>query len=262
MGEVKVGICEWVVPSRRMDHFSVCKEMGYQGMVVDLGWYDKPDSLTNKEIRETYMELSHYYNIDMTTLSVNNICLTGMAIESTYNEMVKTFDAMMEVALDMKISLLQIPSFGKGMIYDKKGFNNTAKCLKHLCQISQGTGVTIGWESSVDSVDSLRMLEVINQPHLKLYFDTANPMWLCNGLDGPKLLGDIKNHVVEVHMKDVAYDDKAEKYNFASLGEGEVKLMESIEILKSMNYSGWVHNENELSFDLLKKDADMLKKVF
>lgn len=262
MSAVKVGICEWAVPSRRMDRFSVCKEMGYQGMVVDLGWYDKPDSLSNKDMRETYKELSQEHHIEMTTLSVNNIYYQGMSVASAYDEMVNTFDALMAVALDMNIGLLQIPSFGKGMITNKEEFENTAKCLEYLCRISEGSGVTIGWESSTNGADSLRMLEKINQPHLKLYFDTANPLWLCGGLDGPATLEVIKEHVVEIHMKEVAYDETSKRFDFVALGEGQVKLMDSIDIIKSMNYSGWVHNENELSYETLKKDAAMLKKAF
>jgi sugar phosphate isomerase/epimerase len=262
MSAIKVGICEWAVPSRRMDRFLVCKEMGYQGMVVDLGWYDKPDSLRNKDMRETYKELSQVHQIEMTTLSVNNLYYQGMSHASSYEEMVHTFEAMMKVALDMKIGLLQIPSFGSGMITNKEEFENTAKCLQYLCQISEGSGVTIGWESSTNGADSLRMLEKINKPHLKLYFDTANPLWLCGGLDGPATLDTIKDHVVEIHMKEVTYNEESKGFNYVALGEGQVKLMESIDIIKSMNYSGWVHNENELSYEILKKDAALLKTVF
>lgn len=85
---------------------------------------------------------------------------------------------------------------------------------------------------------------------------------MANGLDAPKILDIIKNHVVEVHLKDVGAKNSNGSRSFVPLGTGEVNLKESIKILKSFNYTGWVHVENNYSIELLTKDFQMIINEF
>lgn len=262
MGKVKFGMCEWCIPTKRYDRFRLCRDMGYQGMVVDLGNYEQSDSLYNKQTRDRYMRMAQEYGIAMPTLSVNALCDLGMAIGDSYDQIVLTFDALVATAIEMDIKLLQIPSFVNGIIKDEAGFQSTAKCLQYLCKITKNTDIVVGWESCTDGPSSLRMLEMISEPHLKLYFDTANPLWLCGGLDGPQVLDTIRDSVVEFHMKEVGYTESSDKLEFMRLGTGAVGFMQSVEIMKSMDYSGWMHNENELSAPLLMQDLALLEELF
>lgn len=260
--KVKFGICEWVLPETPEGTIALASKMGYEGMVLEGGRANDGFPISQKAMQQDYMEKALDYDITLTTLALSELCHTTMCDSANYGSVTEIFDIMIDTAYAMGINLLQVPSFHKGFIRTEDDFINTAKCIKYACKRAQDSGIIIGTENNLDAKGNLRILETVSEENLKIYFDTANPFYLCGDIDAPELLTAVKDHLCEVHAKDVNYRNVVSDKEFVPLGTGEVKLKESMDIIKASDYSGWIHNENEYSISKFTEDLDILKQMF
>ena len=260
--DIQIGICLWCIPEKGINKIKCASDMGYKGIVLEQGSIDSGFLLSTKDNQRELIEEAYKYNIEFPTLAVNEFCKTGMNIAKNYEIVKEIFRVTFDIAISMDIKTLQLPSFVKGFIRSEEELLNTAKCLKYICEMTKDTGIIVGTENGLSAEDNLRLLEMVNENHLKVYFDTANPYWISGRQYAPEILEKVKEHVCEVHLKDVGIIDDSDKLQFVPLGKGVVDIEESIKILKKMNYCGWVHNENSYSYDLLKQDVTYIEQSF
>ena len=123
---------------------------------------------------------------------------------------------------------------------------------------TRGSGVTITIEDygmipgfTASGAECLEVLEAANCPELKFTFDNGNFLF---GDDRPTQVFDMfKGRIAHVHIKDFALCDAGDQplltsaagvgYKSCAIGEGEGEVAETVRLLKSDGYDGWLSIE-------------------
>ena len=120
--------------------------------------------------------------------------------------------------------------------------------LKVLAEMAQQGGVTLvhencnGW-GGIGPRQTLELLERVGSPHLKLVWDTGNPVG--HGQDAWAYYEAVRDHIIYVHIKDCVTKDGKERYTFP--GEGEGKVKEVVGDLLASGYDGGFSIEPHLA---------------
>jgi len=238
----KIGISVWCIPVQGIENrVQWAAQNGLQGIELDLGEENNPDSLCRPEIRSQYTELRNHWNVAYPSLAVNVFGSPGHGISGSPNQ-ARTRQAIeksVEAALALNIPLLQLPSFGTAEINSEGDFQNTVELLRYACRCAEGTELLVGSENILSTADQLRLIEQAGHPKLRLYFDTRNPFHM-RGFDVAPMLEQVYPHVCEVHVKDGLNSDAS-----TLLGKGNSGFLRSFDVLIQRGYSGWLMLEND-----------------
>lgn len=249
---MKLGICAWVLPHDLKGVFDLAKELGLDGVEVDYGGFDKDELI---QLRETY-------NIEVPTMAMNIFCDKGMSkvIHEAYVK--SSFEGAIDLAHELGIKKLQVPSFIDGFINNEEELVQTIKMLKYACAYAKQYDLPIGTENAVDTVDNKRMLKEIDSELLFTYFDTANPH-VFSGFDSVEMAKELKGTVKELHAKD-AHDNSNRTLR---LGEGDTSFDETLAVFVSAGFDGYIFFESDYSqfvdyVDVMKDDIMKVRTAF
>lgn len=267
---IKIGICHWSLPIEGPYALKLVSELGLQGIQLDIGPYDRGFPLSYKEVQEAYLEMSEKYNVKITSLAVRELDNYGLTRENGTAEKDIALEAVMtaiDIAKEMDISNVMIPSFEDGDIKTEQDFQNVIEVLRKACDKTLNSNITITTENLLSIEENKRLFSIINRPNLKLYFDTQN-YYLRRQYNPAEMINELFPFIEEVHAKDG-------KNGFMSanlLGEGDSGFYKSMEALKDNDYKGWILLENyydqkplSLANDnpikLLEEDVSILKNA-
>lgn len=236
------GICQWCMPGRtRVAKIEACAQCGLDGIELDLGPFENGlDLSSGKEMAEC-CQAAFDHGFQLPSISVNALCTHGMSRPESGPVVREILERAIRCANKMSIRLIQLPSFGNGAIRTNEELVQTAACLTFACDYAADFGITIGTENALSADRNSCLLQQVNRSNLKIYFDTGNPK-LFSDLDPAGILRDLISHVCEIHVK-----DGLDSRNCRFLGEGSTGFAESMETLKSTEYKGWIHLENNYS---------------
>ena len=166
--------------------------------------------------------------------------------DSSYDEMRKAIPRMHKLG----IKLIRIMSFlvPKELFGESAQFQDEAiKRIKVIAKLAEDSGITLVHENCSSwgglSLDhTLRLLEGVKSPALKLVYDTGNPVFHDDVRGMPpykkqsswEFYNAVKEHVVYVHIKDGRIIDGKDIYKFAGDGDGDVR-----KILKDLLKNGY-----------------------
>jgi sugar phosphate isomerase/epimerase len=270
MGKMKFGICEWACPLDGPYACKIAAQLGLDGIELDLGGYERNFPLANNVIQEAYREAGKTWGIEFSAIAVNALCRHGMnnSSESKEGKIARlAIRKGIEAADALGLPLVQLPSFEDGAIRTAEDMDSLAENLRYACDLAAEKGILIGMEN-VLSIDENRMiLQRVGKSNLKIYFDMQN-YFLNRGYDSVVMLEALAQDIIEFHAK----DGNVGELSGALLGTGDSRFYEQVEVIKKIQYSGWIHLENfydqqPLSttgdpFELLKKDITILKEAF
>lgn len=119
---------------------------------------------------------------------------------------------------------------------------------KELAKMAEAGGIILahencsGWASQSPE-NSLRLVEEVSSPALKLLYDTGNPV---HDVQDPwDFYSKVKEYVVYCHIKD--YKKEGEKYEATFPGEGNGRVLEVIKDLLSIGYDGFLSIEPHMT---------------
>ncbi len=235
----KIGICLWSVPAKdNASRIRLAHQLGIHGFEIDLGNSEQGFPMAQESVQSVFKTWRDQLGLTYTTLGVNEFCSCSMSDPVLRQRAHEAVDKAIEVAAAMEIPLLQFPSFFASEIKDAAGFGATVDCLRYACEKAGEKDILIGSENALDLANQRLLLEMVDAPNFRIYFDTANPKCM-KGLSGPELLEDAYPKVGEVHLKDECEDGRP-----ALLGQGDTAFNQSMAILNSRDYDGWMHLEN------------------
>lgn len=188
------------------------------------------------QVREIYSEAG----IALPALAVNALCRVGMAKWENRNSVAKILEQAVEVAVELGIDLLQLPSFVKGMIETEEEFANTVECLKIACDCAAKAGAQIGTENALDGENNLKLFSEVDRSNLRSFFDTQNP-WAFSQVSSASVLDATKHLLCDVvHVK----DGMENRLSSELLGEGDSDFFATFDRLKKIGFDGWFVLEN------------------
>lgn len=136
--------------------------------------------------------------------------------------------------------------------------------------MAEAYGILIGTENALGKHQNLILAQLVDHPLFRFYFDNQN-LWRMKGQSCQEVLSVMKEHLIEVHVKDSLMLDGNQIW--MPLGQGDCEFTSSMTSLKEFDYQGWIHLENDYQIDptndtsysytdAIQKDLNTLKAIF
>ncbi|MDT8296897.1 MAG: sugar phosphate isomerase/epimerase family protein [Spirochaetaceae bacterium] len=271
MAANKLGICEWSLPVEGPYACRLASEIGFEGIQLDVGPYEKGFPKSRSFLQKAYMHMGKEYGIEFPSMAARVSDYYSMVSEpgSREHEIVKSgIAAAIDACGAMSIPRVLIPNFEKSAIRTDRHFDIAVEVIRWACDLASDKGVTILPENTLSENRFRALVKAVDRKNIGLYFDFQN-YYLHNDDNTPELLKNVIDLVQETHVKDGRNKD----LSGALLGTGAVHFEKSVKVLKDHGYTGWIVSENYYDMeplcgpsddplDLMKKDLDTLKKLF
>ncbi len=245
MMDLHFGICEWSLPVSGPLAIAIAKEAGYEGMQIgEAGGRKMGYPLNNPRVQSAYLEAASQQQIELHSLNLGALLAEGTL---NYSKATKEGEWAREslrrgfdVCRDMNIGTVVITVDPK----TEETTNNVVENLAYAEELAAACGVEIAVESANPLDEILAILDKVSDK-TKICMDLLNPLRFGTGnpQEQTRVFG--KDRISHFHMKDSTKDlFVLGQRGCTLLGQGDAGIGESVEIIKEMNYSGWLITEN------------------
>lgn len=236
MPAIKIGACDWSIgKSSNVEAFDVAKEIGLDGIMVNMGGPDNDLHIRHKEVQEAYKKASGRTGIIVSSLAL------GLFNQFPFHSDPRTQDWIKDsitAAKNLNTKVVLLAFFNASDLRNDASRKEAAiQHLKAVMPLAEETGVILGIESYLNAKEHEEIMDAVGSKNLKVYFDFRNTA--DAGFDPVaefKKLG--KDKVCELHMKE----------NGFLLGKGSVDWNGVADAVYAMNYTGngWMQIEGAI----------------
>jgi sugar phosphate isomerase/epimerase len=272
---MKYAITQWSYPGNGIYAIKFAASAGYEGIQIELGDYKNGYYMKNREMQKIYMEEAEKYGLEFPSIVLNDVMrhgFLGPRDNDEYKIAIDSIDMILEVASEMKLNSVMIPSFFESQICNMDNFNRTVEVLRDTCVKAEKNGILIASETSLAAEMQIELMKQIDMPNLKTFFDTQNLLWYDGLSQTENLIKLLPYLCKQVHLCDGwGNRENGGPNGGAILGTGEAKFFEQIKILGESHFDGWLITENiywkkslyDLGnpYELSKKDLEIVKKA-
>lgn len=224
----RVGACDWSIGKMaNSGSFEVARQIGLEGVQVSLGTQADDMKLRRPEVQKEFVDAARKAGVEIASLAIGE--LNNVPYKKDARTEAWVSDGIdVQKALGVKVNLLAF--FGNGdLAGDAAGTDEVVKRLKKVAPKAEKAGVVLGLESWLSAEDTLRIIDRVGSPAVKMYYD------VCNSTErGYDILKEIRllgrNHICEFHLKE----------NGFLLGQGKVNLSKVREAIEDIGYEGWL----------------------
>ena len=227
----KIGACDWSLGQMAsVRAFAVAKQIGLDGVQVSLGTEADDMHLRQPEVRRKFQEAAQAAGVEIGSLAIGTLNEIPYKSDPRTEAWVSDSVDVLQ-ALGVKVILLAF--FGKGdLVDDPKGVDEVVRRLKKVAPKAEKAGVVFGLESWLSAEETMRIMDRVGSPAVKMYYD------VCNSTDrGYDIIKEIrwlgKKNICEFHMKE----------NGFLLGKGKVNLEQVRDAINDIGYEGWMQIE-------------------
>ena len=241
--DVKLGICNFCFPGTGLFAPQLVKEVGLDGMSVEYGAYEKGYPLSQKIIRDLYLDQQQKFGIEYANIgcSDGDFLPFHMRPSDPRFETVRKahFDAV-DAAAYMKIPAVFFSNFNASLVETEEDMEYTVKRYRELCDYAGEKGIEIGCECPLSVEKQLELVDRVSKVNFKLFYDSDNYSYFTSFKQVDVLDGIYPHMMNQLHVKDSTEGHIAN----ALLGTGVSDFKGSIAYLKEHSYSGWLIIEN------------------
>lgn len=246
----KVSVCDWMILKRqKIGEFALARELGCDGIEVDMGGLGKRDTFDNKlrylHFQKLFKEKAKENNIEISSIAMSGFYGQSFVERSNYVELVQDCLNTMK-AMNVKTAFLPLGVCNLTKNPDLRP--ELVRRMKVVGDMAAAEGLVIGIETSLDAKGDVELLKEINSKGIKIYFKFQNALEagrdVCRELE---ILG--KENLCElIHCTDT--DGVTLEHN-TRLDMKKVKVT-----LDRMGWSGWLVMERSRD----KNDVHNVKK--
>ena len=236
------------------DSFALAQEIGLDGVQVSLGTAADNMKLRQPEVQKQFKEAARIAEVKIASLAIGELNNFPYKSDPRTELWVQDSVAVMQ-AMGVKVELLAF--FGKGDLRDDtEGIGEVVRRLKKVAPRAEKAGVILGLESWLSAEATVRIMEQIGSPAVKMYYDVCNSTE--RGYDVPREIRWLgKNRICEFHMKE----------NGKLLGEGTVNFERVRDAIQDISFEGWMQIEGAVPprgnlVESYKKNLEYLRKLF
>lgn len=230
----KIGACDWSI-GKLADpaSFEVARQIGLDGVQVSLGTAADDMKLRQPEVQQQFRDAAKKAGVQIASLAIGELNNVPYQSDPRTEAWVSDSVPVMQ-ALGVRVVLLAF--FGKGdLIGDPAGTDEVIRRLKKVAPEAERAGVVLGLESWLSAEATLRIMDRVGSPAVKMYYD------VCNSTDrGYDIYQEIrqlgKERICEFHMKE----------NGCLLGQGPVNFEKVRDAINDIGYTGWMQIEGAL----------------
>jgi len=230
----KIAVCDWMILKRqKLGAVKRTHEIGADGLELDMGSLGQRPTFDNKLLdpieRKKFKDELSKYNLELSSIAMSGFYAQSFAERETVPAMLRdTINTM--VMMNVKIAFLPLGVKGDLIKYPELR-PAIVERLKMAGEMALAAKVTIGIETALDATGELELLNEINSPAIKSYFNFANPLQKGRDLiQEIKILG--KENIYQIHCTD---EDGVWLENNNRINMPKVK-----QTLDKIDWSGWL----------------------
>lgn len=234
----QIGVCDWMVLKRqKLGEFKLAKELGCDGIEMDMGGLGNRNSFDNK-MRDPKMVCLFKHTADSFGIKVGAVAMSGFYGQSfakkeswrwLIQDCLNTMDAM-----GAKVAFLPLGGCGNNWTDSLQLRRQIAWRLHEIGEMAKARGMVIGIDTPLDAEGNIKLLDEINSDGIKIFykFQTAieNKRDIAKEI---KTLG--KDRICAIHASNTdgvwLRNDKA------------VKMKKIKKALDKAGWSGWLFVE-------------------
>jgi sugar phosphate isomerase/epimerase len=255
--KLHIGACDWSIgKSSDIGAFEVAKQIGLEGVQVNLGSDENALHLRQKSRQQAYLAESKRTGVKIAGLAISELNRVPYKSEPRTEEWV--WDAV-DVAKNLGVKVILLAFFSKNDLRDDEpGKKEVIKRLRIVAPKAEKMGITLGIESYLSAQEHLDIMERVGSKSVKVYVDFRNSADAgYDVINEIKLLG--KDAICELHMKE----------NGFLLGQGTLNWKKIAQTLNEMDYvgGGWMQIEGARPegtniVDAYKHNREYLRSLF
>jgi L-ribulose-5-phosphate 3-epimerase len=224
----KIGACEWMLGKpHNPASLEVAKEIGLDGVQVDMGSVANNMHLRRPEVQKAYLEASKRTGVAIASLAEAAFWDAPLCTDP---RAAKWLNQSIDVCKALGITD-PMPACFELDLNNKAATNHFVAVLKKIAPKAETLGVTIGLENWLSADDHRRLLDRIGSPAVKVYYDVGNST--DKGRNVPKEIRSLGKLICEFHFKDGRH----------LLGHGRIDFKQVRKALDDIHYSGWLNIE-------------------
>lgn len=269
---VKLGICNFCCPGTGVFAPQMVAEVGLDGMSVEYGSYENGYALSQKSVRDYYLDAQQKYGIEYANVGCSNgdfVPLFAKEGDELYDVVDKATLDSVDAAAYMKIPMVFFSTFLASFPDTDEKLEGLAKRFQKLCDYANDKNIVISWENPLPFDKQKAVIDAVDRPNFNLFYDSNNYYFFA-GMDQVEILDQMYDYMGNnLHVKDGTEGCLAN----AVLGTGANNFYGTAEYLKKRDYNGWIILENlyELKnmrhlnpeyIEIMKQDVAVLKKTF
>lgn len=259
----KIAVCDWMILKRqKIGAFELTREIGADGLELDMGSLGKRDSFDNKlrepHFQRLFKEKAAEFNVEISSIAMSGFYAQSIVGRDNYLDLIQDCLNTMKV---MEVKTAFLPLGIEGDLVKKPEVRpEMVRRLKVIGDMAAKDGLVIGIETALDAKGDIELLKEIDSPGIKIYFKFQNP--LESGRDvyeELRILG--KERICQIHCTDtdgvtLPHNERLDMYKIK-------------EVLDEINWKGWLVVERSRDANDVRNvkgnygtNVAYLKKVF
>jgi L-ribulose-5-phosphate 3-epimerase len=246
----KIGACDWSLgKSSNLGAFDVAKQIGLQGVQVNMGSVGDNMRLRDKNLQQQYLQKSKETGVAIAGLALAELNNIPYKSDARTDEWVSD---SIDVAANIGAKVILLAFFyANDLRNDDKGKKAVIEKLKKVMPKAEKQNITLGIESYMTAEEHIDIIEKVGSNNLKVYYDFRNAADAGNDIYKEiKLLGN--KYICECHCKENGY----------LLGKGDLDFRKIRTTLDEINFSGWLQIEGAVPKDASVVDSYVQNLAF
>jgi L-ribulose-5-phosphate 3-epimerase len=248
----KVAVIDLMILKRqKLGAFQLTKDIGADGVEVDMGGLGNRPTFDNQllidSVRQQFLNKAKELYLEIPSLGMTGYYAQSFCQREQFIQSIKDCITTMKL-MNVKVAFLPL-GVQCDLVKKPELRDSVVSRLKIAGKMAEEAGVTIGIETALDAKGEKKLLQDVNSPAIKSYFNFSNA--IKNGRDLNKELKTLgKKYIVQIHCTN---DDGVWLQNDPKIDMKEVK-----KTLDKMHWSGWLVIERSRD----AKDPRNVKKNF
>lgn len=181
----KIAACDWMMLKRqKLGEFALTKEIGGDGVEMDVGGLGTRDTFDNKfhhrHFRELFRRTADSLQVEVPSVAMSGFYGQSFLTHHNYKALVEDCLSTMR-AMDSRVAFLPLGGIQEDWTEPGRAHDELVKRLHVAGVMAEADGAVIGIRTPLDARDNIRLLEEINSPGVKIYFSVQTA--LDNGRD-------------------------------------------------------------------------------
>lgn len=170
----QVGVCDWMVLKRqKLGEFKLARELGCDGLEMDMGGLGKRDSFDNK-IRQPEMARLFRHTADSLEIKVGAVAMSGFygqsfAAKQSWKWLVEDCLNTMQM-MQAKVAFLPLGGCGKDWTENTAIRKEIVFRLHEAGEMAAKRGLVIGIDTPLDAKGNKKLLKEIDSPGIKIFY--------------------------------------------------------------------------------------------